>query len=262
MAHDSDENAHQDEPVTVRDNRKVDPDTGEARPATGAADAAAPAGATVESAEGTESTEGTDGTDPVAGPADGADPEVEKLTAEIAERTVDLQRVTAEYANYRRRADRDRDQALLSAKVSFVSELLTVLDDFERAEAHGDLTGAFKSAADKVTGVLTKLGLEPFGIEGELFDPQLHEAVQHEPAEGSGPTTTVLSAVLRRGYRISDRVLRPAMVTVQDRPEGEVPAQTGAETVVEGGFEPGPDSGPEPGTADGEPGPDEPSNPG
>lgn len=248
MADDRDEHTHEDEPVTVRDNRKVDPDTGEARPATGAADAAAPAGA----------GEDTDGAEPVAGPADGADPEVEKLTAEVAERTADLQRVTAEYANYRRRADRDREQALLSAKVSFVSDLLTVLDDFERAESHGDLTGPFKSSADKVTGVLTKLGLEPFGAEGEPFDPQLHEAVQHEPAEGSGPTVTVLSAVLRRGYRISDRVLRPAMVTVQDRPEGEVPAPSGAETAepVEDGGGPGPDSG----AADGEPGPGEPSN--
>lgn len=226
-----------DEPVTVRDSRKVDPDTGEARrpEGTAAEEAAAPAGA-----------------DPVAGPADGVDPEVEKLTAEVAERTADLQRVTAEYANYRRRADRDREQALLSAKVSFVSDLLTVLDDFERAETHGDLTGPFKSAADKVTGVVDKLGLQAFGAEGEAFDPALHEAVQHEPAEGSGPTVTVLSAVLRRGYRIADRVLRPAMVTVQDRPEGEVPAQARAEA-AEGGAEPA--------TADGEPGSGEPSNP-
>ncbi|ANY09989.1 nucleotide exchange factor GrpE [Pseudonocardia sp. HH130630-07] len=208
----------QQEPVTFRDRRKVDPETGEARvdtetdidvTGTGIADEAVPAG------------DGVAG-DPVAGPADGIDPEVEKLTSEVAERTADLQRVSAEYANYRRRADRDREDAKLSAKVSFVSDLLTVLDDFERAEQHGDLTGAFKSAADKVTSVVARLGLEPFGAEGEAFDPQVHEAVQHEPAEGSGPTVTVLSAVLRRGYRISDRVLRPAMVTVQDRPEAEV----------------------------------------
>ncbi|ALL75014.1 molecular chaperone GrpE [Pseudonocardia sp. EC080610-09] len=224
----------QDEPVTFRDRRKVDPETGEARPQeTGAAEQAAPAG------DGTDQI-----VDPVAGPADGVDPEVEKLTAEVAERTADLQRVTAEYANYRRRADRDREQTQLAAKVSFVSDLLTVLDDFERAEQHGDLTGAFKSAADKVGGVLTKLGLEPFGAEGELFDPQRHEAVQHEPAEGSGPTVTVLSAVLRRGYRISDRVLRPAMVTVQDRPEAEVSPEARAEA-AEGGTDPaGGDAGP------------------
>jgi molecular chaperone GrpE len=226
----------QDEPVTFRDRRKVDPETGEARPQeAGTAEQAAPAGGDADQVA-----------DPVAGPADGEDPEVEKLTAEVAERTADLQRVTAEYANYRRRADRDREQTQLAAKVSFVSDLLTVLDDFERAEQHGDLTGAFKSAADKVTGVVTKLGLEPFGAEGEPFDPQRHEAVQHEPAEGSGPTVTVLSAVLRRGYRISDRVLRPAMVTVQDRPESEVSPEARAEAAgggAEGGTEPAGDDG-------------------
>ncbi|MBN9796313.1 MULTISPECIES: nucleotide exchange factor GrpE [Pseudonocardia] len=218
----------QEEPVTFRDRRKVDPETGEARPATdgadttGAADTAAPAG---------------DG-EQVAGPADGEDPEVEKLRAEVAERTADLQRVSAEYANYRRRADRDREQTRVDAKVSVASDLLVVLDDFERAEQHGDLTGPFKSAADKVTGVLSKLGLEPFGAEGEAFDPSLHEAVQHEPAEGSGPTVTVLSTVLRRGYRIADRVLRPAMVTVQDRPEAEVSEQARADA-ADGGADAG-----------------------
>ncbi len=132
-----------------------------------------------------------------------------------------------------------------------MSDLLTVLDDFERAEQHGDLTGAFKSAADKVTGVVTKLGLEPFGSQGELFDPSLHEAVQHEPADATGPTVTVLSTVLRRGYRIADRVLRPAMVTVQDRPEADVAPEVKAE---------GAEGGSEPSTADGEPG-GEPQNP-
>lgn len=209
----------QDEPVTFRDRRKVDPETGEAR---AGGDATTPGDAT-ESGTAEEAAPDGAGVDPVAGPADGVDPEVEKLTAEVAERTADLQRVTAEYANYRRRADRDREQTQLAAKVSFVTDLLTVLDDFERAEQHGDLTGPFKSAADKVTGVVTRLGLEPFGAEGEPFDPQLHEAVQHEPAEGSGPTVTVLATVLRRGFRIADRVLRPAMVTVQDRPAPEAP---------------------------------------
>ncbi|MBW0106350.1 nucleotide exchange factor GrpE [Pseudonocardia sp. KRD291] len=234
----------QDEPVTIRDRRRVDPVTGEARSEdTGDGVAADAAEAGSESAPG-----------PAAGPGDGADPEVEKLTAEVAERTADLQRVSAEYANYRRRADRDREGTLLSAKVSFVSDLLTVLDDFERAEQHGDLTGAFKSAADKVVGVVNKLGLEPFGIEGELFDPAVHEAVQHEPAEASGPTVTVLTAVLRRGYRISDRVLRPAMVTVQDRAENDVAPEVVAEAA-----EPSTDPGAEP--ADGGPGAGEPQNP-
>ncbi len=98
-----------------------------------------------------------------------------------------------------------------------MSELLTVLDDLERADAHGDLTGPFKAVADKLIAVVQKLGLEGFGLEGEPFDPAVHEAVQHEPSTVSGPSVTVVSAVLRRGYRIADRVLRPAMVTVVDR---------------------------------------------
>lgn len=238
----------QDEPVVIRDRRRVDPVTGEARP--GGRDGGAQANGTTARADAAEA--GSDSAPgPAAGPADGADPEVEKLTAEVAERTADLQRVSAEYANYRRRADRDRESALLSAKVAFVSDLLIVLDDFERAQQHGDLTGAFKAAADKVVGVVNKLGLEAFGAEGELFDPALHEAVQHEPADAAGPTVTVLSSVLRRGYRIADRVLRPAMVTVQDRPEDEVAPEVVAEA-AEGGAEP-PDEG--------EPGSGEPQNP-
>jgi molecular chaperone GrpE len=106
---------------------------------------------------------------------------------------------------------------LVGARVQFVSELLTVLDDLDRAEAHGDLTGPFKAVADKLVAVVQKLGLEPFGLEGEPFDPSVHEAVQHEPSDVDGPTVTVVSTVLRRGYRIADRVLRPAMVTVADR---------------------------------------------
>ncbi|MBC8091622.1 MAG: nucleotide exchange factor GrpE [Pseudonocardia sp.] len=155
-----------------------------------------------------------------AGPTDDGielDPRVGELTAEVAERTADLQRVSAEYANYRRRVDRDRDSVLVGARVSFVSELLTVLDDIERAESHGDLTGPFKSVADKIVAVAQKQGLEPFGFDGESFDPSLHEAVQHESTDATGPTVTVVSTVLRRGYRIADRVLRPAMVTVTDR---------------------------------------------
>jgi molecular chaperone GrpE len=149
----------------------------------------------------------------------------------VAERTADLQRITAEYANYRRRVDRDRESVLTRARAQFVGDLLTVLDDLERAEAHGDLTGAFKSVGDKVVAVVQKLGLEAFGHEGEPFDPSVHEAVQHEPSEATGPTTTVVASVLRRGYRIADHVLRPAMVTVTDRAED------------------GPDDGPNDGTA-------------
>ena len=110
-----------------------------------------------------------------------------ELAAQVAERTADLQRITAEYANYRRRVDRDREAVLVTARTQFVGELLTVLDDFDRADAHGDLTGPFKAVADKITSVVQKLGLESFGLVGEPFDPSVHEAVQHDTAEGNGP---------------------------------------------------------------------------
>jgi molecular chaperone GrpE len=192
------------ERVVVRDRRRIDPVTGEVR---------SPA---EESAGG-----GPDATpEQQAGEATGPDAvAAAELAAQVAERTADLQRVTAEYANYRRRVERDRENVQINARVQLMSELVTVLDDIERAEAHGDLTGPFKAVADKLVAVTQKLGLEPFGMEGEPFDPSVHEAVQHEPSTVDGPTVTVISSVLRRGYRIADRVLRPAMVAVADRPD-------------------------------------------
>jgi molecular chaperone GrpE len=189
------------ERVVVRDRRRIDPVTGEVR---------APA---EESARA-----GPRPPEQPRGPAVGPDAvAAAELASQVAERTADLQRVSAEFANYRRRVERDRESVLVGARVQFVSELLTVLDDLDRAEAHGDLTGPFKSVADKLVAVTQKLGLESFGLEGEPFDPSVHEAVQHEASTVEGPTVTVVSAVLRRGYRIADRVLRPAMVTVADR---------------------------------------------
>jgi len=188
------------EPVVVRDRRRIDPETGEVRVPDGDAPAAPKA-------------EEPAPTDPAAALA------AAELAAQVAERTADLQRITAEYANYRRRVDRDREAVLVTARTQFVGELLTVLDDIDRAETHGDLTGPFKAVGDKITSVVQKLGLESFGLVGEPFDPSVHEAVQHDSAEAAGPTVPVLAAVLRRGYRIADRVLRPAMVTVVDRPD-------------------------------------------
>ncbi|MFE6863232.1 nucleotide exchange factor GrpE [Nocardia sp. NPDC057668] len=135
------------------------------------------------------------------------------ISAELAERTSDLQRLTAEYANYRRRVERDRQATIDNAKATIVSELLPVLDDLDRARAHGDLeNGPLKSVADKLVTALQKQGLQDFGSEGEPFDPTLHEAVQHE---GSGHDP-VLGMVMRKGYRFGDRVLRHALVGVTD----------------------------------------------
>lgn len=165
------------------------------------------------SPDGTGGSDGTGGTDGPGGAP--ADAELDRVQRELAERTADLQRVSAEYANYRRRVERDRDATVAGAKASVANELLTVLDDLDRANAHGDLTGPLKVVADRLTETLHRVGLEPFGVEGDAFDPTVHEAVAQETsAEVSGPTVTT---VMRRGYRFGERVLRPAMVAVTDR---------------------------------------------
>ena len=208
------------ERVVVRDRRRIDPETGAVRTPDG------------ESLSPGSEEPPSRAAEPQADiPAD--DPRVVELTAEVAERTADLQRLSAEYANYRRRVDRDREAVLVNARAQFVGELLTILDDVERAGTHGDLTGPFKSVADKLVSVVQKLGLEPFGVEGEPFDPSVHEAVQHESADVAGPTVTVLASVLRRGYRIGDRVLRPAMVGVVDRADDGTTTETPDAATVE-----------------------------
>jgi molecular chaperone GrpE len=176
------------EPVVIRDNRKIDPVTGEARNAPPAMDATLPA----------------------AEPAEG--PMVE--AGLLDERTHDLQRVQAEYANYRKRAERDRLAASDLAVGRTLAELLPVLDDIDRARAHGDLTGALKAVADHLEAVFTKLGLEAFGAVGDPFDPAIHEAVLHD--ESDAVTEPTCTTVLRQGYLHRDRLLRPAMVGVSD----------------------------------------------
>ncbi|MFJ6670652.1 nucleotide exchange factor GrpE [Actinosynnema sp. NPDC091369] len=197
--------------VVVRDRRRVDPETGEVRQAP--ADENAEASSAEAPAEPETGGKHAAPEAPEEAQAVSVDPSVE-LKAQLDERTADLQRLTAEYANYRKRVERDRELVITTAKAQVAGELLGVLDDIERAGAHGDLTGAFKAVADKLVGALHGTGLEPFGHEGEEFDPSVHEAVQHGTSpDVSGPTVT---AVLRRGYRFGERVLRPALVAVTD----------------------------------------------
>ncbi|MBS4103229.1 nucleotide exchange factor GrpE [Tsukamurella paurometabola] len=158
-----------------------------------------------------------------AEPGETADAEVVEEAApdKEAELTADLQRVTAEYANYRKRTARDVVDARAAGKAFVVGELLVVLDDLDRARSHGDLeSGPLKSVSDKLDGVLKALGLEAFGEVGDEFDPAIHEAVQHE-GDGADP---VVGAVLRQGYQIDGKVIRNAMVAVVDRP-AEAPSQ-------------------------------------
>jgi molecular chaperone GrpE len=127
----------------------------------------------------------------------------------------------AEYANYRKRVDRDRVANAESAVGLALMTLLPVLDDIDRARAHGDLTGPFKAVAEQLEAVLGKLGLSAFGEAGDRFDPAVHEAVLHdESPDVSEPTATT---VMRRGYRHGDRLLRPAMVGVTDPAPAEAP---------------------------------------
>ena len=136
----------------------------------------------------------------------------------LAERTADLQRLQAEYANYRKRVERDRLAVREQALANVLHELLPVLDDIGRAREHGELTGGFKSVADSLEGIVSKLGLTAYGENGDPFDPTLHEALLHSySADVSEPTCV---QILQPGYRVGDRIIRPARVAVAE-PAGE-----------------------------------------
>ncbi len=132
----------------------------------------------------------------------------------VVELTTDLQRVTAEYANYRKRVDRDRLAVAELAVGAVLAQLLPILDDIERARNHGELAGAFKSVSEGLEALVGKLGLETFGITGEAFDPAIHEALTH--AEGEGLDQPTCTEVYQPGYRFKDRVVRPARVAVTE----------------------------------------------
>lgn len=181
-----------EEPVTITDKRRIDPETGEIRDPS-----------TEPSPSGTAAVPG-------------ADPAPSEEGDKVAELTADLQRVQADFANYRKRALRDQQVTGERAKAAVITQLLGVLDDLDRARSHGDLeSGPFKAVSEKLVTTLEGLGLSSFGAEGEEFDPSLHEAVQHE-GDGSSP---VVGTVMRRGYKVGDLVVRHAMVGVVDTVE-------------------------------------------
>ncbi|MEV1146784.1 nucleotide exchange factor GrpE [Micromonospora sp. NPDC049799] len=152
--------------------------------------------------------------EPVGASAPALGAELEALRAELDERTRDVQRVSAEYANYRKRVDRDRGLVTEQATGAVLAALLPILDDLDRAREHGDLVGPFGTVAEQLTTALGKFGLTPFGEQGDPFDPTRHEAVAHQTsAEVTEPTCV---QVMRRGYQIGERLLRPALVAVAD----------------------------------------------
>lgn len=187
------------EPPVVRDRRRIDPDTGQVRE---------PGGPEVAV--------------PTAEPA--AEPEAQSVTDAVpesdlaAERLADLQRLQAEYVNYRKRVERDRDVARDAAVAKVLDSLLPVLDDIHLARQHGDLEGSpFAAIADKLDAALGRHGLTRFGEVGEAFDPTLHEALMHSEAElAEGTAVTTVVQVLQPGYRAGERVLRAARVAVAD----------------------------------------------
>lgn len=197
----------QEEPrVVVRDKRRLDPTTGEVRPGAAAVTAAAAA---------------STGLTGAAAPVGEAEAEVAQLLATIDERTADLQRLKAEFDNYRRRVERDRLAVAEQATAAALAQLLPVLDNIDRARQHDEVSGGFKVVADTLETTLGKLGLTRFGAEGDEFDPMLHEAVMHsESPDVDGPTCVT---VMRAGYTYLDRLLRPAMVAVAEPPPGSEP---------------------------------------
>jgi molecular chaperone GrpE len=197
---------------TIRDRRRIDPETFQVREPQDAAPA--PGGTT-----STSTTDSQAGQPPVAD----KDSRVTELETALTERTADLQRLQAEYVNYKRRVDRDKDVSRKTGEESVLRDLLAVLDDIRSAGEHGELTGAFKAVGDAVTSVTAKHGLVTFGEKGDPFDPHVHEALLHSLSpDVSGPTCV---EILQPGYRVGERVLRPARVAVAE-PDGSAPAAT------------------------------------
>src|SRR6478672_7690276 len=153
-----------------------------------------------------------------APPVEEVEETVHPDTTLAAERLLDLQRLQAEYVNYKKRVDRDRDVVREVAVASVIEALLPVLDDIHLARQHGDLEGTpFAAIADKLEATLAKFGLERFGAPGEAFDPMVHEALMHTQAElAPGTDVTTIVQVLQPGYKAGERVVRPARVAVAD----------------------------------------------
>ena len=207
---------HTDQPLDEPVDEPVD------APINGAGDASEETGAPQETA-----APGAPGADAAA--TDGmADDSPNDLVADLAAAqtkvaalTNDLQRLQAEYVNYKRRVDRDRELVKQNAAFSVLSAMLPVLDDLDRAREHGELEGGFKAVADSLERIVAAQGLVKFGKPGDEFDPRCHEALMH--AHSKDVTTTTCQDIVSAGYMIGERVVRPARVTVVD-PEPEAPA--------------------------------------
>jgi molecular chaperone GrpE len=213
----------------IRDNRRIDPVTGQPRrgkhaasqPAgtSGAGRSGGPGGAR-HSKYGEDANTMADSAEakPTEAPAQAAagpaadSAAVGELKKQLAERTADLQRLQAEYANYRKRVDRDRVTVREHAVAGTLSELLPILDAIGQAREHGELSGGFKSVADSLQAAVGKLGLVSYGQRGDAFDPKIHEALTHTYSPDVAEDTCV--EIFQPGYKVGERILRPARVAV------------------------------------------------
>jgi molecular chaperone GrpE len=191
----------------IRDKRRIDPETGRVREA--AAEPSSPGPPGGDASRGDQPRE--------------ADEEAAMLRTQLAERTLDLQRLKAEYDNYRKRVERDRVAVREQALANVLDAMLPVLDDIGRARDHGELVGGFKSVAESLEAATGKLGLQRFGEKGEPFDPVVHEALMH--GYSAEVTETSVTDVLQPGYRIGERILRPARVAVAEPDPDAEPAE-------------------------------------
>lgn len=219
----------------IRDRRRIDPVTGQVRgPATGETPGPAPSPTEATGSSqrgGSGQPAGSAWPDEVIDPFDAAfaaelagaeslTVELERARREATERLEDLRRLQAEYVNYRKRVERDREVVRETAVANALAELLPVIDDIGRARDHGDLTGAFKAVGESLEQAVGKLGLVRFGEEGEPFDPTQHEALMHEYSDEVTEPTCV--RILMPGYRFGERIVRPARVAVAE-PTTELP---------------------------------------
>ncbi|MFC7326329.1 nucleotide exchange factor GrpE [Marinactinospora rubrisoli] len=219
MALPENDNGREHQGPVIRDKRRIDPDTGELRTPEGAA---AAEGAAEQAPAGESAPPREPRADESAGGV--ADrKELEALRAELEERVHDLKRVQAEYANYRRRVERDRVAVREQAVAQVVGELLPILDDIGRAREHDELTGGFKSVGESLEALVGKLGLKKYAEKGDEFDPNVHEALTLVPTPGVTVPTVI--EVFQPGYLVGDRVLRPARVVVAGPSDEE--AETG-----------------------------------
>ncbi len=161
----------------------------------------------------------------------GMNEEMAKLREQLADRTADMQRIQAEYANYRKRVDRDRTAVRELALANVLTELLPALDAIGQARQHDELSGGFKSVAESLESAASKLGLVTYGEPGETFDPKIHEALAHSYSPDVAEVTC--AEIFQPGYKVGDRILRPARVLVAEPATGP-----------DGAAEPGADAGP------------------